>query len=112
MNHRFKPFFFLVTSLALATSAVGQHKVVPLDLFKAHGELEVTLWAQSPMFFNPTNMDVDKDGRIWVAEGVNYRRHGGRKPEGDRIVVLEDTNLDGKADKAHTFVQEKFLKSR
>ncbi|MCH2062016.1 MAG: c-type cytochrome [Verrucomicrobiales bacterium] len=109
MNYHFKPFFFLAATIALATSSPAQHKTVPLELFKAHGDLEVTLWAQSPMLFNPTNMDVDKDGRIWVAEGVNYRRHGGRKPEGDRIVVLEDTNADGKADKAHTFVQEKFL---
>ena len=109
MNYHFKPFFFLAATIALATSSPAQHKTVPIELFKAHGDLEVTLWAQSPMLFNPTNMDVDKDGRIWVAEGVNYRRHGGRKPEGDRIVVLEDTNADGRADKAHTFVQEKFL---
>ncbi len=109
MNAHFKLLLFLATSAALATSVAAQHKTVPLDLFKAHGGLEVTLWAQSPMLFNPTNMDVDRDGRIWVAEGVNYRRHGGRKPEGDRIVVLEDSSGDGKADKAHTFVQEKFL---
>ncbi|MCP5539392.1 MAG: c-type cytochrome [Akkermansiaceae bacterium] len=68
--------------------------------------LEVTLWAQSPMLFNPTNLDVDKDGRIWVAEGVRYRRQHDQQPEGDRIVVLEDTDGDGKADESHTFVQE------
>ena len=37
-----------------------------------------------------TNIDIDKDGRIWVAEGVRYRSHYARQPEGDRIVVLED----------------------
>ena len=72
-------------------------------------DLEVTVWAQTPMFHNPTNMDVDRDGRIWVAEGVNYRRHYGRNPDGDRIMVLEDTNGDGSADKSWMFVQEKFL---
>ena len=50
-------------------------------------DLEVTLWAESPLFFNPTNMDVDASGRIWVTEGVNYRRSQTRK-EGDRVVVL------------------------
>jgi putative membrane-bound dehydrogenase-like protein len=82
---------------------------VPLDLIKVPEGLEVTIWASSPMLFNPTNMDIDKDGRIWVAEGVRYRRHWERQPEGDRIVVLEDTNGDGKADSSHTFVQEEAL---
>jgi putative membrane-bound dehydrogenase-like protein len=68
--------------------------------------LEVTLWASSPMLYNPTNMDIDYKGRIWVAEAVNYRRKARRRPEGDRIVVLQDTNSDGKADKSHTFVQD------
>jgi putative membrane-bound dehydrogenase-like protein len=79
---------------------------VPLELFKVPDGLEVTLWAESPMLRNPTNIDIDRDGRIWVAEGVRYRSHHARQPAGDRIVVLEDTNGDGKADKADTFVQE------
>ena len=79
---------------------------VPLDLFRLPEGLEITLWAGSPQLFNPTNIDIDADGRIWAAEGVRYRRHHARQPEGDRIVVLEDTNGDGKADSSHTFVQE------
>jgi putative membrane-bound dehydrogenase-like protein len=79
---------------------------VPLELFKVPDGLEVTLWAESPMLRNPTNIDIDRDGRIWVAEGVRYRSHHARQPAGDRIVVLEDTDGDGKADKADTFVQE------
>ncbi|MFC5049356.1 PVC-type heme-binding CxxCH protein [Rubritalea spongiae] len=86
---------------------------VSLDYFSIPEDenLEVTLWAQSPMLFNPTNMDIDHKGRIWVAEGVNYRRESGRRKEGDRIVVLEDTTGDGKADKSHTFVQDTDLES-
>ncbi|HAL70913.1 MAG TPA: hypothetical protein DCP71_03985, partial [Verrucomicrobiales bacterium] len=57
--------------------------------------LEITVWATSPMLFNPANMDVDHAGRIWVAEGVNYRRHSGRSREGDAIRVLQDTDGDG-----------------
>ncbi len=83
---------------------------VPLSYFTAAHGLEVTLWAKSPLLMNPTNMDIDRHGRIWIAEGLNYR--GSRKrPEGDRIVVLEDTDGDGKADKSHTFVQDKELVS-
>lgn len=80
---------------------------VALDAFHAPEDLEVSVWASTPDLFNPTNMDIDAEGRIWVTEGVNYRRHQGRRPAGDRVVVLEDTNGDGKVDKSHTFVQEK-----
>lgn len=87
---------------------------VPLDMFDVYEDLEVTKWATSPMFYNPTNMDIDDKGRIWVAEGVNYRNFRKpnitiKHPEGDRIMVLEDSNNDGKADKSHVFVQDKEL---
>jgi putative membrane-bound dehydrogenase-like protein len=83
-------------------------QVAPMKFHVPEG-LEVTVWGSTPQLFNPTNFDVDAAGRIWVAEGVNYRGHAGRRPEGDRIVVLEDKNGDGKADDSHTFVQEKGL---
>ncbi|BDS06298.1 hypothetical protein NT6N_13380 [Oceaniferula spumae] len=82
---------------------------VDLEYFKVPEGLEVTRWATSPLLYNPTNIDIDSKGRIWAAEGVNYRRHEGRRPGGDRIVVIEDTDGDGVADKSHTFVQEKEL---
>ncbi len=82
---------------------------IPLALFKVPDGLEVTLWAGADLVRNPTNIDVDKDGRIWVAEGVRYRTHHARQPAGDRIVVLQDTNGDGRADTSHTFVQEPAL---
>ena len=83
--------------------------LVPLDIFTVPEGLEVTVWAQSPMLKNPTNMDIDAAGRIWVTEGVNYRRHKERDAKGDRVVVLEDTDGDGRADKSTVFVQEPTL---
>ncbi len=82
---------------------------IPLALFRVPDGLEVTLWAGADLVRNPTNIDVDRDGRIWVAEGVRYRKHHARRPEGDRIVVLQDTDGDGRADASHTFVQEPAL---
>ena len=85
---------------------------VPPELFHcADPHLEVTVWAASPLLRNPTNIDIDQHGRIWVAEGVNYRKHFDREPAGDRIMVLEDTDGDGKADKSWPFVQEPFLRA-
>jgi putative membrane-bound dehydrogenase-like protein len=86
-------------------------KVVPTDLFAVPEGLEVTVWATSPMLQNPTNIDFDAAGRLYVAEGVNYRGKGGRRPEGDRIVILEDSDGSGSADKSSVFVQEKDLAS-
>jgi putative membrane-bound dehydrogenase-like protein len=84
---------------------------VPPDLFTVPEGMEVTLWATSPMLFNPTNMDFDAQGRLYVTEGVNYRGKKGRRAEGDRIVVLEDTTGSGRADKSSVFVQDTNLES-
>ncbi len=70
--------------------------------------LEVSTMAKEPMLKNPTNIDVDDRGRIWVTEAYNYRplRNGNPTTEkGDRIVILEDTDLDGVADTAKVFYQ-------
>ena len=75
-------------------------------MFEIDPSLEVTVWASTPHLYNPTNMDIDSAGRIWVAEGVNYRGRKGTRPAGDRIVVLQDIDGDGTCDQSHTFVQE------
>src|SRR5688572_28964601 len=82
---------------------------LPTNMFALPDDLEVTLWAKSPDFRNPSNMDIDAQGRVWITEAYNYRRHIGKDPAGDRVMVLEDTDGDGKADKSHVFVQEPSL---
>ena len=94
-----------------AASVEGKPTLVPPELFTVPEGFEVTVWATSPQLFNPTNIDFDEKGRLYVAEGVNYRRMGRRRPEGDRIVVLEDTTGAGKADKSTVFVQDPNLAS-
>lgn len=76
----------------------------------------VTLFAESPQLDNPTAMDVDERGRVWVTEAVNYRQWEGRNPGlhhdgGDRVVILEDVDGDGAADSSKTFVQDPDLVS-
>ncbi|MDN5210708.1 c-type cytochrome [Fulvivirgaceae bacterium BMA12] len=71
--------------------------------------LEVSLFASEPMLINPTNIDVDAKGRVWVCEAYNYRPRlnagNDTLPEGDRIVILEDTDDDGQADQSTVFYQ-------
>ncbi|HEV2293382.1 MAG TPA: PVC-type heme-binding CxxCH protein [Tepidisphaeraceae bacterium] len=83
------------------------------DFVLPHG-LEAKVWASTPQLFNPTNIDVDARGRIWVTEGVNYRetykqQNALKHPEGDRIVILEDTDGDGVADSSKVFAQDRDL---
>ena len=67
------------------------------------------------MMVNPCDMDVDEQGRVWITEGANYRssfqKWGMLRPDGDRIVVLQDSNGDGAADKATTFYQDMSINS-
>jgi putative membrane-bound dehydrogenase-like protein len=86
--------------------AVGSLNVAP--------GLEATLFAAEPMLTNPTDIDVDARGRVWVCEAYNYRPAVNGNPtrkEGDRIVILEDTNGDGKADVTKVFYQDPSIES-
>ncbi|MES2893628.1 MAG: PVC-type heme-binding CxxCH protein [Bacteroidota bacterium] len=70
--------------------------------------LQVGLMATEPMLKNPTNIDVDERGRVWVTEAYNYRPAINGNPVnalGDRIVILEDNNGDGVMDTAKVFYQ-------
>ncbi|MFK7975195.1 MAG: PVC-type heme-binding CxxCH protein [Halioglobus sp.] len=85
--------------------------VLPPAAFSLASDLRVELWAASPLLFNPTNIDLDAQGRVWATEGWNYREMAGHRDEGDRVVVVYDTDNDGRADKSHTFVQDPQLKA-
>ena len=88
----------------------GANRAVALEDMKkmtvADG-LEVTLFASEPMMVNPCDMDVDAKGRVWITEGANYRKWASPpvRPEGDRILIMEDTDGDGAADKSTVFYQ-------
>lgn len=96
----------------LKTETAKIHKSLNLYL---PADLEATLWAESPMLYNPTNIDVDSKGRIWVTEAVDYRNYNNDSSQflhhtkGDRVMILEDRNHDGKADTAIVFTQDKDL---
>ncbi|MEZ6141732.1 MAG: c-type cytochrome [Zavarzinella sp.] len=113
--HSLKRLFYAVIILC-GIVPIGFAQLSPQDALKAMkvaDGLEVTLFAAEPQLLNPTSMDIDPAGRVWVTEAVNYRRVNFRKPilrpEGDQIVVLVDTDGDGKADESKVFYQGKDL---
>ncbi len=75
--------------------------------------LEVTLFASEDQLVNPTAIDIGPDGRVWVTEAANYRlfKHPVVQEGGDRVRVLEDTDGDGRCDKATTFYQDPSLQA-
>ncbi|MFK5920798.1 MAG: c-type cytochrome [Verrucomicrobiota bacterium] len=74
----------------------------------------VSLWASEPMLANPTSMDIDSRGRVWIAEGLNYRLFAKpqegleRAKDADKIKILRDSNGDGKADEVIVFADNIF----
>lgn len=108
----------IVTLVSCSTQPTNTDEHSPersLADLKVHSGLEVTLFASEPMFSNPTNIAIDDRGRVWVCEAFNYRNQynpkNPLKEEGDRIVILEDTDGDGKADKSKVFYQGKDVNS-
>ena len=94
-----------VFATALAATGAPHDPSDAVANLALHEGLEATLFASEPMMYSPSSIDVDHRGRIWVCEVVNYRRNNGKRPEGDRILILEDTNGDGVADKSTVFHQ-------
>jgi putative membrane-bound dehydrogenase-like protein len=69
--------------------------------------LTVDLVAAEPLVTSPVAIDWGSDGRLWVAEMVDYPSgtKGDYKP-GGRIKMLEDSDSDGYYDKATIFLDK------
>lgn len=79
-----------------------------LDKLKVPSGYKIELFASEAEFAdlaNPVQMSFDNKGRLWVATMPSYPHYkpGDAKPN-DKLIILEDTNNDGKADKQTTFV--------
>ncbi|HUE74025.1 MAG TPA: PVC-type heme-binding CxxCH protein [Pirellulaceae bacterium] len=66
---------------------------------------KATLFAHEPDVQNPISMTFDERGRLWVAENYTYAESSVNFETKlrDRIVILEDTDSDGKHDKRTVF---------
>ena len=60
-----------------------------------------------PQLANPTQIAFDAKGRLWVSCMVNYPQWlPGKSRPSDRLLILEDTDHDGKADTCKAFYDE------
>lgn len=78
-----------------------------IENMKAMDGFKVELFASEkefPDLQKPVQMSFDNQGRLWVAVMPTYPHYkpGGALPN-DKLLILEDTNSDGKADKLTVF---------
>ena len=88
----------------------GGHKFVkPEDGVKTlrlEDGMVANLFASEEMFpemVNPVQMDVDTQGRLWVAAWETYPKWQPDQEMLDRLLILPDEDRDGVADEAITF---------
>ena len=80
-----------------------------LDKLKVPAGYKIELFASEAEFTdvaNPVQMSFDNKGRLWVSTMPSYPHYkpGDAKPN-DKLLILEDTNNDGKADKQTVFAE-------
>ncbi len=68
---------------------------------------EVRLFACEPQIAKPLNMAFDARGRMWVSQSVEYPYPAKNEADAsDAVMVLEDTDGDGTADKVTQFADK------
>ena len=88
----------------------GEEAIETLTVPKGY---KVELFASEkefPNLANPAQISFDNKGRLWVATLPSYPHYkpGDPKPD-DKIIILEDTDNDGKADKETVFADKLHL---
>ena len=71
--------------------------------------LKVQLFADEKMFpelVKPVQMGYDTKGRLWVSAWKNYPERTPTSTDGDKLLIFEDTDNDGRADKCTTFYDQ------
>ena len=105
---------FVLLSAAFTLPAPAQRDLKELPPVDAAAEkatfqmapgLEINLFAQEPLIAKPIQMAWDEKGRLWVASSAIYPHIKPGQTQADKIVILEDTNRDGTADKSTVFYE-------
>ncbi|HTN76116.1 MAG TPA: PVC-type heme-binding CxxCH protein [Pirellulaceae bacterium] len=87
----------------LLVAAVVTHAAEP-TLRDPDSRFEISLFASAPQIVNPVGVQVDAAGRVYVIEShTHFRPKNYAGPLKDRLLVLEDSDRDGKADKTTVF---------
>lgn len=97
---------------AFNTDPPDSHPPTPaemLPLIEVPEGFTVTLFAGEPDVQQPINMEFDDRGRLWVAENYTYSGGPYETKLRDRIVILHDTDGDGRHDTRKVFWDQGFM---
>jgi putative membrane-bound dehydrogenase-like protein len=76
-----------------------------LKAFRVHPGFRIELVAAEPLLASPVAVDFDEDGRLYVAEFVEFNQNASKQPQGHgRVRLLEDTHGDGVYNKSTIFL--------
>ncbi len=88
----------------------GKHKFFggeeAISMMTVAEGMKVELVASEDMFpevANPVQMAFDPRGRLWIAAWPSYPHWKPKDPMDDKLLILEDDNGDGRADRCKTF---------
>ncbi|KAB7732966.1 c-type cytochrome [Rudanella paleaurantiibacter] len=116
---RRRPFKLVIALLTLFSALLAGFQFIPshstrfsLADYQVEEGFKLSLVAAEPMLRAPVGLDFDNKGRMWVVEMVGYMPNlegvGEEEPNG-RIVILEDGNKDGVADRSKVFLDKLVL---
>ena len=109
------PVFCLLFLVLFSGSVKGQNglREIPdtrveaqLGGFKLPEGAEINLFAAEPLLTKPVHMNWDSKGRLWVVSSPLYPHIKPGQEEIDQLIVLEDTDGDGAADKSTVFADD------
>ena len=95
-----------------ALDLASQDPKVALSRIKVAEGYEVSLFASEvefPDLAKPLSMTFDTRGRLWVLTSPTYPHVLPDEKPNDKLIVLEDTNRDGKADKCTVFADKLYI---
>ena len=99
----------LVLFPAIASAQRDLKTIPPTDpeierrSFQVADGFEVNLFAADPVLAKPIQMNFDARGRLWIASSEVYPQIEPGQKANDKVIVLEDVDGDGKADKTSIF---------
>ncbi|MBI1323511.1 c-type cytochrome [bacterium] len=113
MNTFLKAGFSCALAIALtAPSASAQRNLTDIPnpdpeveraSFQVADGFEVNLYAADPLLAKPIQMNFDPQGRLWVASSEVYPQIEPGQRANDKILILEDADHDGRAEKTTIF---------
>jgi putative membrane-bound dehydrogenase-like protein len=111
MNFRIAlSFIFALLLCACSKKNPEERALSPRDSLKAiqlSEDFHVELFASEPEVMSPVEMAFDENGKIYVAEMLDYPEDPPNgKPARSRIRLLEDTDGDGKIDRSTIFADD------